>query len=273
MVSQDIIKQLKLPENTIVYSEYTQQRWTVRTKTEYVNKGYTYTKLGDYFDVHILDLTYNSTSKVEVGCAWNNCRYKETITFYELMRKTTPYCPLHRSTMNMLGKEFGSLTVTKQLPSAKSRGAMWELTCICKNKIRQSTGGLNKRPPKSCDKGSCHSRYNPLLTSLDRTNLRRVEEDKWAYNVKIRDNFTCQICGDNKGGNLETHHIYARNIYIELREVMENGITLCIPCHIEFHDLYGRGNNTLEQFILFCRKRNVDILQYKNIRELQKLKV
>ena len=65
-----------------------------------------------------------------------------------------------------------------------------------------------------------------------------------------RDNYTCQICGDNSGSNLNAHHFegYAKNK--KLRTIVSNGITLCEFCHKEFHNEYGY-NNTREQFIKF----------------------
>lgn len=67
----------------------------------------------------------------------------------------------------------------------------------------------------------------------------------WALLVFKRDNFTCQKCGDNKGGNLEAHHIYpfAKLCYENNIDTVEdaknceklwdltNGITLCKMCH------------------------------------------
>lgn len=104
--------------------------------------------------------------------------------------------------------------------------------------------------------------------------VRSRAEYQWAYNVKIRDKFTCQICGNSKRGNLQTHHIYARNAYIKLRKAKDNGITLCKACHKEFHNIYGKGNNNLKQFIFFCWKYKIDIVsKNESVKRLSKLKV
>lgn len=86
-------------------------------------------------------------------------------------------------------------------------------------------------------------------------NLYKTNE--WRSKVYKKDNYTCQECGDNKGGNLEGHHIKEFNIIlheflqlysqfspIEDKETLvrlaityepfwdiNNGITLCEECH------------------------------------------
>ena len=47
---------------------------------------------------------------------------------------------------------------------------------------------------------------------------------------------------------LEVHHLDGYDWCVEKRTDDTNGITLCETCHKNFHSLYGRGNNTKEQF-------------------------
>lgn len=60
----------------------------------------------------------------------------------------------------------------------------------------------------------------------------------WRRSVFKRDNFACVICGDNKGGNLEADHIKPFSLYPESRFDINNGRTLCKPCHKKT-DSYG----------------------------------
>lgn len=96
--------------------------------------------------------------------------------------------------------------------------------------------------------------------------IRNLQERKqWSFQVFKRDNFTCKICGDNKGGNLEADHIkpfskilkrflkkYNQFSPIEDKETLldlavsykafwdiSNGRTLCHDCHIQT-ETYGR---------------------------------
>lgn len=68
---------------------------------------------------------------------------------------------------------------------------------------------------------------------------------EWREGVFRRDNYTCVICGDNRGGNLNADHIVPFSVILsknninkledsfECKELwsLENGRTLCIECH------------------------------------------
>lgn len=64
---------------------------------------------------------------------------------------------------------------------------------------------------------------------------RRCKEyHEWREAVYLRDNFTCQLCGQ-VGGQLEAHHIRPFATYPSLRYEISNGITLCKECHRRIH--------------------------------------
>ena len=77
--------------------------------------------------------------------------------------------------------------------------------------------------------------------------FRGREHVEWSLEVRRRDNFTCQKCGVYRRSGLHAHHIEAYNVAVELRNEVNNGITLCGNCHNDFHDIYGYGGNTREQ--------------------------
>lgn len=101
-------------------------------------------------------------------------------------------------------------------------------------------------------KGELIYNYNPNRTNIQRKKERKSNEDlKFINGVKKRDNYTCVCCG-KRGGNLVSHHVNSYNHYKEGRYDINNGVTLCQECHLNFHKEYGFGNNTkkqLEDFI------------------------
>ena len=105
----------------------------------------------------------------------------------------------------------------------------------------------------SLKSGENHPKYNPNLSYDERIRDRKLPEYvSWRSSVYERDGYTCQICGDNTGGNLVAHHLSSWNIDVENRFNLDNGICLCDNCHNEFHRAYGFGDNTKEQFIEFA---------------------
>lgn len=124
----------------------------------------------------------------------------------------------------------------------------------CAGKFKQGKSNSSKgikRPQQSGEKcgawkGGITSKYHKVRTSL--------EIKLWKINVFKKNNFACQKCGDNKGGNLKAHHIFNFAQYPKLRTSIKNGITLCEKCHIKFHNKYGYTNNNKEQIDKFLKK-------------------
>jgi len=55
----------------------------------------------------------------------------------------------------------------------------------------------------------------------------------WSKTIKKRDGNKCIIC--NSTENIEAHHILHKKYFPELSLNVNNGITLCKPCHYEAH--------------------------------------
>jgi predicted nucleic acid-binding Zn ribbon protein len=93
----------------------------------------------------------------------------------------------------------------------------------------------------------------PWLLKRETPELR-----KWTKKVYQRDNWTCQDCGA-RGVTLHAHHIKSFSKYPELRTDLNNGVTLCVPCHSKRHGhkiatlkFYGKGK--VGQMKLFDRR-------------------
>lgn len=68
---------------------------------------------------------------------------------------------------------------------------------------------------------------------------------KWSRAVRQRDNFKCQDCG-LKGIRLHAHHLVSLKecINTKLEYDVDNGITVCVPCHGRRHKEMNKGKST-----------------------------
>jgi len=75
------------------------------------------------------------------------------------------------------------------------------------------------------------------------TYSRRIRNSQkfkdWRIANFERDDYTCQKCMDI-GGELRAHHLNSFTDYPDLRFDINNGVTLCLDCHIEIHKKYGK---------------------------------
>lgn len=92
--------------------------------------------------------------------------------------------------------------------------------------------------------GKSNPNWNENLTAKERRLKRDTyRASRWRSAVYARDYFSCQCCGDARGGNLNAHHIRNHATNKKLRWKISNGITLCDECHRGFHKEFGYSNN------------------------------
>ena len=95
----------------------------------------------------------------------------------------------------------------------------------------------------------CHNNWKGGITP-DNLKLRNSKEyHYWRSSVFERDRYTCQNCGDSKGGNLQAHHLRAFSRFPQLILEISNGVTLCKRCHDTFHSLYGTMSFTSDDYL------------------------
>jgi hypothetical protein len=183
-----------------------------------------------------------------------------------------------RYSTKFAGKRFGRLLVMSDSKERASSEILWFCRCDCGKRTKVRTSSLKRGFTKSCGclnkeiirenikklhqnmKGENHPQYNPDKTDEERLMGRYVIGDsivKWRNEVYKRNNYTCQSCY-SIGGRLNAHHLDGWNWCKEQRFNVENGVTLCEDCHNDFHKVYGRGNNTKQQFEEFkqAKKNN-----------------
>lgn len=88
-------------------------------------------------------------------------------------------------------------------------------------KLKMSKAKLGNSNPNW--KGGITEKWQIIRNSL--------EYREWRLKVFIRDKFTCILCGDDRGGNLEADHIKRLSKFPHLAFVISNGRTLCKKCH------------------------------------------
>ena len=79
-------------------------------------------------------------------------------------------------------------------------------------------------------RGEKHYNWQGGKTEINRTIRRSLEYREWRKLVFERDNYVCVECGE-VGGRLHADHIKPFSQFVELRFIVSNGRTLCVPCH------------------------------------------
>lgn len=72
-----------------------------------------------------------------------------------------------------------------------------------------------------------------------RRNRSSKDYQEWRKAVFERDDYKCRLCG-RRGCELNAHHIKYWSKSPEYRFDVNNGITLCKSCHIDYHKKNGR---------------------------------
>ena len=124
--------------------------------------------------------------------------------------------------------------------------------CVVCNKIfYEYVSALINEPNRGkCCSKECRIKYHKKLVSgklcyrwrggiTEKNKLERsqMETRNWSRAVKVRDNFTCQLCGIRgfkglgRSVKLHSHHIKSWKYYPNLRYDLKNGLTLCNNCH------------------------------------------
>jgi len=98
--------------------------------------------------------------------------------------------------------------------------------------------------------------------------LNRVEWKLKSYEIKKRDNFTCQICG--KKEKLHVHHVQYEPNFMVWQYPGNYYITLCESCHLYEHSIIDNKPEYKE--MLLSGMMGIDIFRkFKNNEYLKDL--
>jgi 5-methylcytosine-specific restriction endonuclease McrA len=84
---------------------------------------------------------------------------------------------------------------------------------------------------KSNISGEKHYNWQGGKTKKSLQIIHSFEYRMFRKSIFKRDNYTCVLCSDNRGGNLQVDHIKPRSLFPDLIFDEENCRTLCISCH------------------------------------------
>jgi 5-methylcytosine-specific restriction endonuclease McrA len=91
--------------------------------------------------------------------------------------------------------------------------------------------------------GPRHGLWKGGVTKESERIRKSIQYRLWREAVFSRDTFTCQERG-KVGGKLQAHHILSFATHPELRFAIDNGKTLCQPCHAKIHPMLRRAEGS-----------------------------
>lgn len=155
----------------------------------------------------------------------------------------------HLMRKNKIGTFHTKETKLKMSISAKNKPPMTEATrkkfSIAKTgrifpmETRLKISKAQKGKLRPLTTGEKNGMWKGGITPIN-AKIRTSQEYKdWRITVFKRDNYTCNECG-SQGVTLHADHIKPFAYYPELRLVIENGRTLCVPCHKKTDTYAGR---------------------------------
>jgi hypothetical protein len=162
---------------------------------------------------------------------------------------------------NWIGEKQNNFTVIAKVDNSKNRQSRWLAECKCGNQfiIRDDTLKKKSQIGCGCEHPNKIGELNPAWKGGTTVNTRKgVAHAKWVKEVLERDGFTCQRCGAYGGNNkLNAHHLNSYSKHKDIRWNVDNGATLCMGCHVEFHKTYGYFDFTPEDYYKYTKKEKV----------------
>lgn len=102
---------------------------------------------------------------------------------------------------------------------------------LSRSGVKKGNNPWNKNKPYLAIRGEKHPNWKGGATKENQKIRHSLEYKLWRIAVFERDNYTCIWCGKKSKGNLNADHIKSFADFPELRFAIDNGRTLCVPCH------------------------------------------
>lgn len=143
------------------------------------------------------------------------------------------------------GEEF---TTYPNYNGVERRYCSMDCSSRCPERIQKiSVANIGRRPSAETLKklseshiginaGPLHPRWKGGISKIGQRLRGSTEYRRWRQSVFERDDYTCQLCGE-RGGRLQAdHYPFPFSKYPDKRLDLDNGRTLCRPCH--YHVTY-----------------------------------
>jgi hypothetical protein len=108
---------------------------------------------------------------------------------------------------------------------------------------------IGRRFNRNFCKGEQHPCWKGGISTKNENYRKSIEFDIWRNSVYKRDGYRCRACGE-KPRLLNAHHILSFSEYVDERFNIDNGITLCVPCHSRAHGKIRGGLNVKSNSIV-----------------------
>lgn len=204
------------------------------------------------------------TKTVKIPIYANNVTYFKDLGYKIPLKKSSNiyenslYERYNDPSFKGMSYDFGKLITVNVEHLNKGSSAIIECECDNCKKIEYIKYNVYARRDykdycPTCAQKLFRSGKNSCSWKADKTDEEREkgratsENSQFVKTVYNRDNYTCICCGD-KNSTLNAHHLDGWDWCVEKRYDPKNGVTLCKKCHNNFHNKYGRGGNTKEQF-------------------------
>ena len=133
----------------IIADDHTLMKWWGTNKRYYVDLGYSFTKIGDFFKCRVSDLPKSSPCNVSIECPI--CHKTRKMKYSNLIRYGHTICNGCSRIIDMTGERYGRWTVIDlDYGRGSIYSAYWMCVCECGTTSSVSRAALVKGESKSC---------------------------------------------------------------------------------------------------------------------------